>query len=68
MVAALRCLRGLDRLTSKATPPGEAIDVAELDDEGVSEVREHLERVRAWCSAVERALAERTAGAEVAAQ
>jgi uncharacterized protein YjbI with pentapeptide repeats len=36
----------------------------ELDDEGVREVQAHLERIRTWCSVVELALAERTAGAE----
>jgi hypothetical protein len=67
-IPALRCLRRLHRLTSKATSPGERLDLAELDDEGVSEVQEHLERVRTWCSTVERALAERAGDVEAAEQ
>jgi hypothetical protein len=68
MIPALRCLRRLDRLTSGETSSAAEIDLAELDDARIRDVQKSLERVRAWCSGIERALGERPAPVEAAAQ
>ena len=58
MPPGLRRLRHLDRLAAKDTRI-EVLDLGELDDERVQEVEERLERIRAWCAAVEKAVSAR---------
>jgi len=66
MPPALRCLRQLDRLAAKHTAAVEGLDLGEFDEGRFRDVEERLERLRAWCSAVERALAgRRGAGAGI---
>ena len=62
MPPAIRYVRQLDRLTRKEDASVEDLDLGDLDDTRRLDVEKRIDRIRAWCSAVERALARRDEG------